>query len=45
MDIDCLRNMAATAVHYIAVALQVVLHQPSQSHDMVQLQQHDVYAQ
>ena len=45
MGIDFLRNMAATAVHYIAVALQEVFHQPSQSPDMVQIQQRDVYAQ
>lgn len=35
MDIDCHRNMAAAAMDYIAVALQEVFHQPSQSHGMV----------
>lgn len=38
-------NMAAAAMDYIAVALHEVFPQPSQSHDMVQIQQRDVYAQ
>lgn len=42
---DCQRNMAAAAMGNIAVALQEVFHQPNQSHDMVQIQQRDVYAQ
>lgn len=41
---DWQRNMAAAAMGNIAVALQV-FHQPNQSHDMVQIQQRDVYAQ
>ena len=40
---DCQRNMAA--VGKIVVALQGVFHQPNRSHDMVQIQQRDVYAQ
>lgn len=45
VGIDCQRNMAVAVMDYIAIALQEVFHQPSQSHDMVQIQQRDVYAQ
>lgn len=45
VGIDCQRNMAAAAMDHIAVALHEVFHQPSQSHDMVQIQRRDVYAQ
>lgn len=45
LSTDFQHNMAAAAMGNIAVALQEVFHQPNQSHDMVQLQQRDVFAQ